>query len=143
MGRISALSYEAIDFESRALRDAESLFLIMNADGPPSRTPRSVAERVRRILDGKIQVNTLGYLHAGPGGAADWAVESSQLCLSIYKNSTDPDRARVAPANFTRWASEAPPVCDGGANFENAYYEVHAPVSTAAPMVCARKRKPP
>ena len=34
-------------------------------------------------------------------------------------------------------------MCDGGANFENAYYEVHAPVSTAAPMVCARKRKSP
>ena len=137
--KISALSYGAIDFASRALRAAESLFLIMHADGPPSRTFRRVAERVRLILDGKSQVDILGYLHVGSGGAADWAVESSKLCLSMYKNFTVPGRDRVALANFTRWASADPPECEGGVNFENAYYEIYAPESMADPMVCVRK----
>ena len=142
-GKISALSYEALDFASRALRAAESLFLIMPSDGPPNRAFRSVAERVHFILDGKDRVDIIRYLHFGSGGASDWAVESTKIFLPMYKNVTDPGRDRVALANFTRWASEAPPVCDGGVNFANAYYEVRAPASAAAPMVCARKRKSP
>ena len=34
-GKISALSYEALDFESRAPMASESLFLVTHADGPP------------------------------------------------------------------------------------------------------------
>ena len=141
--KISALSYEALDFASRAIRAAGSLFLIMHSDGPPSRTFRSVAERVRFVLDGKSQVDILGYLHVGSGGVADWAVERSKLCLSTYKNFTDPGRDRVVLANFTRWTSGEPPACEDGANFENAYYEVRAPSIASASMICARKRKSP
>ena len=100
-------------------------------------------ERVTFILDGKIQLDIVGYLHVGSGGSADWAVESAKLCLSMCKNFKDHGRDRAPLANFAMWASEDSPVCDGGVNFENAHYEVHAPVSTAAPMVCARKRKYP
>ena len=131
-GKISALSYEALDFASRALRASESLFLIMHSDGHPSRTSRSVAERVRFVLDGKSQVDILGYLHVGSGGVAAWTVECSKLCLSMYKNFTDPDRDRGALSNFTRWASGEPPACEGGVNFENAYYEVRAPAIASA-----------
>ena len=90
--------------------DAESLFPIMRADRPPIRTPRSFAERACPILDGKSQVDIIGYLRVGPGGSADWNVESSEISLSTYNRFTDTARDRVVLANFARRASGDPPV---------------------------------
>ena len=140
---IQSIPYHALEYATSCIRAADGCFRLLASSTPNmARTKEAFYPSISEIVSSN-DIFAILSATSGPPPAGCWMVESSKLCVAMFKNFADPGRDKVVLANFLRWASGPIPARQDGVNFENKYFSISVEEGEVGKMVCERKPKSP